>query len=413
LLFVKNIGSEIFRPFSGHREKRKMETFVPRGNVHGPILPDFVLKKQITFGAKVMYALLCDYASKDDHCWPAQATLAERLSCSLSSVKNYLTELVREKLIAVRREQYRSCVYYLIPPDDASNVQDANPDRQQPEVDRTQPKVGYLNTLKNQEERKDPPLPPVRDNPAPCPVPRHRPVGGVDSFSHDFEKAWEIYPKKEAMGLARSAWINLRRNRLLPPLEEILASIRRFTTTESWQRAQGQYVPQMGNWLRGQRWLDALPPADEQNLQEKEAVQALQREEEARKARYREESERLRPFYDAFAAKFTGQRNVHSEAMAFGTWKYLYSRFNGPSAADVPDDNALDIIAFLNSFKRRCEENAYKAKHVSHEATRNRSDLRRYADDQMKSPVNCGEILRTSGFLKRMLPQREALCAAI
>jgi hypothetical protein len=183
--------------------------------------------------------------------------------------------------------------------------------------------------------------------------------------------------------------------------------------TESWQREHGRYVPQMGNWLRGQRWLDALSPADERNLQEKEALQALQREEVARKARCKEESERLRSFYDAFAAKFTGQRNVHSEAMAFGTWKYLYSRFNGPSAADVPDDNGLDIIAFLNSFKRRCEENACKAEHVSREAEKKWNDFRRYAGDQGKKPMNCGEILRTGGFLNRVLPQREALCAAV
>lgn len=71
-----------------------METFTPPGNIYGPILPQFILEKRITFGAKIMYALLC-YASEKDHCWPSQATLAARLSCSVSSVKNYLGELVK------------------------------------------------------------------------------------------------------------------------------------------------------------------------------------------------------------------------------------------------------------------------------------------------------------------------------
>ena len=90
-----------------------METFAPKGKIFGPILPQFILEKRITLGAKVMYALLCNYASEKDHCWPSHATLASRLSCSISSVKNYLAELVRENLIAIRKEHYRSSVYYL------------------------------------------------------------------------------------------------------------------------------------------------------------------------------------------------------------------------------------------------------------------------------------------------------------
>ena len=87
-----------------------MQTYAPRGKIFGPILPQFVLEKPITLGAKVMYALLCNYASETDHCWPSQATLAAKLSCSVSSVKNYLAELVKVKLIEIRHEQYRSCV---------------------------------------------------------------------------------------------------------------------------------------------------------------------------------------------------------------------------------------------------------------------------------------------------------------
>ena len=73
-----------------------------------------------------MYALLCDYASEKDHCWPSQATLAKRLSCSISSVKNYLAELVREKLIFIRREQYRSSVYYLLRPEELAEKQETS-----------------------------------------------------------------------------------------------------------------------------------------------------------------------------------------------------------------------------------------------------------------------------------------------
>lgn len=106
-----------------------METFAPKGKIFGPILPQFILEKRITLGAKVMYALLCNYASEKDHCWPSHATLASRLSCSISSVKNYLAELVRENLITIRKEHYRSSVYYLIRPEHNNNADESNSER--------------------------------------------------------------------------------------------------------------------------------------------------------------------------------------------------------------------------------------------------------------------------------------------
>jgi hypothetical protein len=124
-----------------------METFAPRGKVYGPILPQFALDAPITSGAKIMYALLCNYASDSDHCWPSHATLATKLSCSVSSVKKYLAELVGTKLISVRHEQYRSCVYYMLRPDALKDME-AKTVRPQPVNDHAQPKIDCLNTLK-------------------------------------------------------------------------------------------------------------------------------------------------------------------------------------------------------------------------------------------------------------------------
>lgn len=70
-----------------------METFTPKGNIYGPILPQFVLQMSITFGAKTMYAILCDYAADKDHCWPSQATLAKRLSAASAASKTTLLNL--------------------------------------------------------------------------------------------------------------------------------------------------------------------------------------------------------------------------------------------------------------------------------------------------------------------------------
>lgn len=106
-----------------------------------------------------MYALLCNYASDKDHCWPSQKTLAARLACSVSSIKNYLAELVRERLIEVRHENYRSSVYYILQPEALRKRAATAGD--QPKSDSGQPESGHINNLSKQQE-ENPPLPPMK-----------------------------------------------------------------------------------------------------------------------------------------------------------------------------------------------------------------------------------------------------------
>ena len=345
-----------------------MKTFSPKGNIHGPILPQFVLRKSITFGAKTMYAILCDYAADKDHCWPSQATLAKRLSCSISSVKNYLAELVREKLIFIRREQYRSSVYYLLRPEEMVKTQETNFANKQSESGCNEATSGYLTTLnKQRKEENSPSSPHAPGETASVPVRRtcNAPAAGGVSFSlPDFESVWALYPKKDAKGFARIAWLTLSRSGQLPSLPELHAAIRRFAASEGWQREQGRFVPQMGNWLRGQRWLDPLSPAEvAETAQNQSALRALRvREEQEQRLQAQKNAEkaRLRPLFDAFAAKFPPLAN---DAMPFGIWQYLHSQHRAPSAADVPPENNLGIVEFLNEFKQRRQTEDFLKKH--------------------------------------------------
>ena len=383
-----------------------METFAPRGNIYGPILPQFVLDKPVTFGAKIMYALLCNYASEKDHCWPSQATLAARLSCSVSSVKNYLAELVKAKLIEIRREQYRSSVYYMLNPGELRGQETKITD-QQPEIACPEPKSGYLNNLSKQSKEENPPLPPTEpEAPKVSPVSRPPAAGGVSVFAHDFESAWELYPKKDAQGFARMAWLKLQRGGQLPPLNDILTAIRRFAASESWQREQGRFVPQMGNWLRGQRWLDPLSSAAEAEKSRKAetdaALQAHEQREKALAAERKVERDRLRPLFDALAAKFT---EPFPDAMAFGTWMYLHSKDLAPLASDVPADNALGIVDFMNAFRWRREEAQYRASQAIPQPSR--------PDARADAPRPCGNILRQHPVFSRFFQESEQLQQAV
>lgn len=371
-----------------------METFAPKGNIHGPILPQFVLRMSITFGAKTMYAILCDYAADKDHCWPSQTTLAKRLSCSISSVKNYLAELVREKLISVRREQYRSSVYYLLLPEELNEKQETKPAHTQSENDCHEPKSGYLTTLNKQRKEKNSPLSPHATAET-ASAPAHRTcgapaAGGVSSFLPDFENVWALYPKKEAKGFARIAWLKLSRSGQLPPLTELHAAIRRFASSESWQREQGRFVPQLGNWLRGQRWLDPLSPAEVAEMAQRQTALEASRLREEQEQRLKEQKDaekaRLRPLFDAFAAKFP---SVANDAMPFGIWQYLHSQRRAPSAADVPPENSLGIIEFLNEFKRRRQTADFLPKQQPQNARREIGTSCRSAGDILRGlPVS-------------------------
>ena len=340
-----------------------------------------------------MYAILCDYAAAKDHCWPSQATLAKRLSCSISSVKNYLAELVREKLIFIRREQYRSSVYYLLRPEEMVKTQETNFANKQSESGCNEATSGYLTTLnKQRKEENSPSSPHAPGETASVPVRRtsNAPAAGGVSALPDFENIWAMYPKKEAKGFARMAWLKLSRSGQLPSLPELHAAIRRFAASEGWQCEQGRFVPQMGNWLRGQRWLDPLPLAEQaEAAQNQSALRALRvREEREQRLKEQKDAERarLRPLFDAFAAKFPPLAN---DAMPFGIWQYLHSQNRAPSADDVPPENSLGIIEFLNEFKRRRQTADFRTKRQPLNARREAGTPCRSVGDILKNlPVS-------------------------
>ena len=326
-----------------------MPTFAPKGNIHGPILPEFVLKKSITAGAKLLYTILCNYAAEKDHCWPSQARLAERLSCSVSSIKNYLAELVREKLITVRKEQYRSSVYYMIRPENLTAGRKTHSAPQQAKVVRKGPNSGYLNNFRKQEKEKTPPLPPIEQMPVkPAPT-VNTPAAGRVSFSlPDFESIWELYPKKEAKGFARVAWVKLQRCGQLPPLQTIRSCIEQSITSEDWQREHGRYVPQLSNWLRGHRWLDESSKApDIDSERTRYLSECLTAQDEKRREKARSDAEKLRPVFERFLSRFTDAKPMRGPA--WGLWSLLHSKGKAPLAEHVPQDNALGVMKFLQT----------------------------------------------------------------
>lgn len=398
-----------------------------------------------------MYAVLCDCAAyyKADRCYPSHKKLAEKLSCSISSVKRYLAELSSAKLISIEFREQTSNIYYLLKHDlltgysntDCGESQvrqqlqvgscESEIPPQQANVTSPKCKVNPLHFKMNcesnhtkQEEKKNPPLPPVHpEQPRGAAASGTPPAGGEGSFFADFETLWEAYPKKEALDGARAMWRKMRKSGLLPSLPDLLAAIKRFMGTTQWQKDHGRYIPQLLNFLKKRLWLDPLSNEElEVNRKRLEAERlegARKQAEEAEAARSREKRERLRPVFDAFTERFSAkarQANERQNAMRFGTWMYHYAKYHGPTAADVLEGADCDIMEFLDAYKRQREADAYRA---THQATRRAApretlpsrDFR--SDNRERKPVLCADILCGGNLLERFLPAPQTLYAAV
>jgi len=334
-----------------------MDTYAPKGNICGFIIPDFIRRRPISAQAKFLYGLLCDYAREKDHCWPSHARLADDIGCSASSVKNYLAELVKERLIHISRSFYHANVYYLLRPAEIEERQVSRQSesiRPQTKSDSPQTKSGYIRNVKNQEEKINSPLPPSSHPSSSSPV--HH-VGGRNSSSEDFEKFWAMFPKKLSKGFALSTWNKLKRFGLLPSLDVLCAALRKFIESVQWHRENGRFIPLLANWLRGHCWQDdpTAPVTFQTPEQPKDVVfqkaldtkiQQEQRENEERKLYL----ESIRPEFEAFAAKFPTGSNHPAH---LGKWSNLHKEGIAPTANDVPSDNKLNIVDFMNHFRAK------------------------------------------------------------
>lgn len=391
-----------------------MDTFIPSGKIHGPIIHEPVLKLTITAGAKLLYAVLCSSARDKDHCWLCLGTMASKLACSISSVKRYLKELSEAQLISVSHRHGHSSLFTLLPPP-AEIVGSDNHEREsheplvsevpsqpvqvQPNLSFTksnmahqQVNVGCIKNLNNLQE----------DSPQYSPVRQNESFEGAGFSLVDFEKVFERYPRKEAKGLARMAWLRLAKNGELPQTSVIIASIERFMGSHDWQRENGRFIPHLSNFLKGERWNDApVGEAVPQTALSKESEQLRLAQEHATEQRQLEHAKkkaRYMPEFEAFAARFAGAFHF---PMVFGRWLALREKNRAPQASDVPEDTTLGIMEFIALFQR-----GYRPVHLpSAKASAGSRSPR-----EGGGPTSLSEILRHSRMFSAPLPD-ESLSA--
>ena len=76
-------------------------------------VPNFILEsKDISVGAKLIYAMLLKYAREMDECFPGQQRLAKDIGASERSIRTWLKELEKVNLVTIKqRGQGRPNLY--------------------------------------------------------------------------------------------------------------------------------------------------------------------------------------------------------------------------------------------------------------------------------------------------------------
>jgi hypothetical protein len=69
-----------------------------------------------------------------------------------------------------------------------------------------------------------------------------------------FARFWAAYPRRKNRGQAERAWQKLKPSEQL--IAQILQAIERATTSESWQKESGRFIPYPASWLNAKGWLD-------------------------------------------------------------------------------------------------------------------------------------------------------------
>lgn len=248
-----------------------METFIPKGQLYGPVMPKSLLQqKNISLGAKLLYGVLCSCAYKSgDHCWPSQGFLADSIGVSIRSIQNYLGELQTLGLIFVKRGRFGSSLKYyflkssLVTAIEGSSAEEKPDDSKEKtacahaKVAQGYAKPAYIENINNKYKNITPPSP-SRVMPS-VPLPAHSGGGGfssaMKSAEEGFAKVWDCWPRKESRAAALRVWKHLWFSGKLLPVPLMLEKTEAFKKHDSsWQRG---YVPYLVNWLRAERWLES------------------------------------------------------------------------------------------------------------------------------------------------------------
>jgi hypothetical protein len=129
------------------------------------------------------------------------------------------------------------------------------------------------------------------------------PLGGSSStYSADFLRFWDLYPKKQAKMEAFTAWKKAVKQGRLPAMDKLLAALDRHKQSAQWKR--DGVIPNAARWLNNNRWEDELtlwsPQGQQGRPGPETAAEALSRRNKAVLDEYERENGRNNGNHETF-----------------------------------------------------------------------------------------------------------------
>ena len=189
---------------------------------------------------------------KNGYCWHSQLNLAKQSHCSLSTFARTLKGIIRKGLIRVEKTLRGLRYFPFFPIAKTSQL-----NHQEIQVDHV--KMTYSHGQNDESSFKEKKK---------IKISSYQRSSFVQSQtfsssalqkgrvveSDDFQKIWEAYPRKEAIGLARITFSKMKRS--LPTIDCLLDCIS-FKKRSCWADKESQYIPSLSCFLKGERWLDS------------------------------------------------------------------------------------------------------------------------------------------------------------
>lgn len=73
----------------------------------------------------------------------------------------------------------------------------------------------------------------------------------IRDYEADFDRFWEVYPKKDSKTAARKAFVKVK-----VPVDTLISAVQRQKQLPQWKKDGGQYIPNPATWLNQERWED-------------------------------------------------------------------------------------------------------------------------------------------------------------
>jgi len=216
----------------------------------GSFVPNWLMcRKEISLGAKLVYARLSQYAGRDGRAFPKQETLSEQLGLSQRQTKRYVSELVKHSLINSEKQGLGKPSIYTFNHHEWMCV-----------------------TRHNLGDTYDPKK--VTDMSPP--IKRVKEENQINIYKKDFERLYAVYPRKEKKAPAEKAFIKLSKAKKLPDTDVLIAAIKKRLELD-WKDKEKQFIPLPSSWLNGERWNDELE--EPQQKEESNPYEGLSEEE--------------------------------------------------------------------------------------------------------------------------------------